>query len=49
LEEEYTIQPMDDEPGTQEEPLLIDDHLPFEEMGITPPLADRVMYMQCHI
>lgn len=43
MEEEDTIQPMDDEPGTPEEPPLTDDHLPFEEMGITPPPTYRVM------
>ena len=32
LEEEYTIQPMDDESGTPEEPPLTSGHLPFEEI-----------------
>jgi len=43
LEEEDTIQPMDDETGTPNEPPLSGGHLPFGEMGITPPLEDRVM------
>jgi len=32
LEEEETIQPIDDEPSSPEEPPLICDHLPFGEM-----------------
>jgi hypothetical protein len=42
-EEEDTIQPMDDEPSTPGEQPLTGGHLPFREMGITPPPADRVM------
>lgn len=41
-EEEDTIQLMDDESGSLKEKPLTGDHLPFGEMGITPPLAHRV-------
>ena len=43
MEEEYTIPPMDYELGSLEEPPLTSGHLPFGEMGITPPLTDKVM------
>lgn len=48
LEEEDTIHPIDDEPSTPDEQPLIVCHLPFIEMGITPPLAYRVTYV-CNI
>jgi len=43
FEEEDTIQRMDDEPGTPEEPSLIGGYLPFGETRIIPPPTDRVM------
>lgn len=43
LEEKDTIQPMDDKPGTPKEPPLTSGHVPFGEIGITPPPAYGVM------
>lgn len=43
MEEEYTIQPMEEELNTPEEHPLICVHLTFREIGITPPPIDRVM------
>ena len=43
LEGEDTIQLMDDERGTPEEPPLTSGHLPFEKMGIPFPQTDRFM------
>lgn len=37
LEEEYTIQPMDDEPSTSGEQPLTGGYPPFIDMGIIPP------------
>lgn len=41
--EDDVIEPITDEPYTQLEPPITDGHLPFSEMGIVPPLDDRVM------
>ena len=43
MEEEDTIQPMDDELVSPEEPSLRGGHVLFREMGITPPPAEGVM------
>ncbi len=48
LEEYDTIQPIHGEPGYPTKPPFTGGHLPFGEMGITPPPKNRVMGM-CNV
>jgi len=43
LEEDDVIHPIDDELDSLIGPPLMGGHLPFDDMGITPPLEGRVM------
>lgn len=50
FEEEDTIQPMEEEPNTLGEHPLTSVHLPFGEMGITPPPKKQSHgCMQCNV
>lgn len=48
LEEYDSVQPIDDDIGSPEEPPLMSGHLQFDEIGITPPQKHRFLYV-CYV